>query len=172
MLDIILSATDEFPVVKLRLEHSLLTISKWESEHGKPFFGPQEKNEEETLSYIRMMVLNDDPPANFTSRLEMEHFKKIAEYLNSSQTATTFGPSVDEKKGPSEIYTSELIYYWLTQFQIPFYPTETWHINRLMVLVKIAGIKQSKPKKMNKNQIAEQYRALNEKRRLESGSAG
>lgn len=171
MLDIFLSADGVQPAVKLSFEHSLLSISKWEQEHQKPFYGREPKTEEETESYVKYMLLTEDPPANFFSRLGEPEYKKIADYINSKATATTFGPE-PEQKGRGETITAELVYYWLVQFNIPFHPTETWHINRLMTLVKIAGIKQSKPKKMSKQQLAEQYRALNEKRRRESGSAG
>lgn len=157
--------------VPLQLEHSLVSLSKWESYHQKPFYGREAKSHEETLSYLRMMVLNEDPPSNFVERLSYEQFEEIAAYLNSSQTATTFGLE-PEQKGRGEVITSELVYFWLVQFQIPFQPTETWHINRTMTLIKIAGIKNSKPKPMSAQQRAEQFRALNEQRRRESGSSG
>ena len=171
MLDIILSATDDLPAVKLSFEHSLVSISKWEQEHEKPFYGREPKTEEETASYVKYMLLTEDPPTNFFERLTVPQYQKIANYINAKGTATTFGPEPDQK-GRGETITSELVYFWLVQFNIPFHPTETWHINRLMTLVKIAGIKNSKPKKMSAQQRAEQFRALNEQRRRETGSAG
>lgn len=171
MLDIILSADDVHPAVKLTFEHSLVSISKWEQKHLKPFYGREPKTPEETESYVRYMLLTEDPPSNFFSRFSMSQYQQVADYINSQATATTFGPE-PEQRGSGETITSELVYYWLVQFNIPFHPTETWHINRVMTLIKIAGIKQSKPKKMSKQQLAEQYRQLNEKRRQESGSAG
>lgn len=171
MLDIVLSATDDLPVVKLTFEHSLVSLSKWESLHEKAFYGREPKTEEDTESYIHCMLLTEDPPLNFFSRLHRTQLEKIAEYINSKQTATTFGLEAEEK-GYKELVTAELIYYWMVQFRIPFTPAETWHINRLMTLIKVAGIKQSKPKKMNKQQLAEHYRNLNEQRRRETGSAG
>lgn len=171
MLDIVLSATDDLPAIKLSFEHSLISLSKWESLHGKAFYGREPKTQEETESYIRCMLLTEDPPLNFFSRLQRPQFERLAEYINSKQSATTFGPEPD-RRGPQEVITAELIYYWMVQFRIPFSPSETWHINRLMTLIKIAGIKQSKPKKMNKQQLAEQYRNLNEERRKQSGTAG
>lgn len=171
MLDILLSADGVQPAAKLTFEHSLVSISKWEQEHQKPFYGREPKTEEETESYVKYMLLTEDPPANFFKRLSMDQYKQIAEYINSKATATTFGPE-PEQKGRAETITSELVYYWLVQFNIPFYPTETWHINRVMTLIKIAGIKQSKPKKQSRQQIAEQYRSLNEQRRKQSGTAG
>lgn len=171
MLNIVLSATDDLSAVKLSLEHSLVALSKWEAIHEKPFFGREDKDLEETKSYITQMLLNDDYPVNFFDRLTETQFKAIGDYINSKQTATTFGIELNEKPS-SETITAELIYYWLAQFQIPFWPTETWHLNRLMTLVKVVGVKQAKPKKMNKNELAEHYRKLNEQRKLESGSAG
>lgn len=171
MLDIILSADDVLPAVKLSLEHSLVSISKWESEYQKPFFGRDPKTHEETKAYIKLMLVTEDPPSNFFERFTEPQFQSIADYINSSRTATTFGLE-PEQKSKGEVITSELIYFWLVQFQIPFDPTETWHINRVMTLIKIAGIKNSKPKKMSAQQRAEQFRALNEQRRRESGSSG
>lgn len=171
MLDIMLQATDGEPAVKLALEHSLLSLSKWEAVHEKAFFGREAKTEEETESYIRQMILTDNPPENFFDRFTREDFVTISNYINSSQTATTFAPE-SQQKGPQELITNELIYYWLIQFGIPFHPVETWHLNRLMTLVKVVGVKQSKPKKMSKQELAEKYRTLNEQRRRESGTNG
>lgn len=171
MLDVILSATDDLPAVKLTFEHSLVSMSKWESLHEKAFFGREEKTAEETESYIRQMLLTEDPPGNFFSRLTRPQFERVAGYINSKQSATTFALEPD-KKGSNELITAELIYYWLVQFQIPFHPTETWHLNRTMTLIKICGIKQSKPKKMSKQQLADQYRSMNEQRRQQLGTAG
>lgn len=170
MLSIVLSATDDLPAVKLSMEHSLVSLSKWESKHEKAFYGREVKTEDETRSYLECMML-DEYPVEFYTRLDPEQFTRIADYINSKQSATTFGIEA-EQKGIGELVTAELMYFWLVQFQIPFHPTETWHLNRLMTLVKIAGIKQSKPKKMSQKQLAEQYRTLNEQRRNESGSAG
>lgn len=172
MLNIILSATDDLPAVKLTLEHSLVSLSKWESLHQKPFFGREDKTPEETQSYIEQMVLEDEYPIDFYKRLTAAQYGELTEYINSTQSATTFGLEPEQPKGSAELITSELIYYWLVQFRIPFQPTETWHLNRIMTLIKIAGIKQSKPKKMDKKQIAERNRMLNEQRRRDSGSAG
>lgn len=171
MFNLILSATDDLPAVKLSFEHSLVALSKWEGKHEKAFFGREEKSPEESMDYLRCMCLTEDPPLNFVERLTSAQMQEIAAYINSKHTATTFGPE-QNNRGPSEVITAELIYYWLVQFRIPFQPTETWHLNRIMTLVKIAGLKQSKPKKMSRQEIAERNRALNEQRRRESGSAG
>lgn len=171
MLELNLSATDELPPLKLSFQHSLVSLSKWESKHEKPFYGLEPKNEEETAEYIKTMLLTEDPPANWYDRLGIEEFRKIADYINSKQSATTFGTE-SKPSNSTEIVTSELIYYWMVQFQIPFQPCESWHLSRLMVLIKIAGIKQSKPKPMSAQARAEHYRRLNEQRRKETGSSG
>jgi hypothetical protein len=171
VLDIMLQATDSDPAVKLSFEHSLLSLSKWEAFYEKAFFGREAKSVEETEQYIRFMLLNDNHPENFFDRLSREDFEKISDYINSNQTATTFAAET-QQRGPQELITNELIYYWLIQFNIPFHPVETWHLNRLMTLVKVVGVKQAKPKKMSKQELAEKYRTLNEQRRRESGTAG
>lgn len=170
MLTITISATDDLDVVELSFEHSLVSLSKWESKFKKPFFGKEEKTNEETAAYIKYMVVNEDVPDDLLNRLSRDNIESITSYINDEQTATWFNEVSNQKKS-SEIVTSELIYYWLVQFNIPF-EVESWHLNRLMTLVKIAGIKQTKPKKMTKAQQAEQYRRLNAERRAASGSTG
>lgn len=171
MLRIILPATDDLEAVELNLEHSLVSLSKWESKHEKAFFGPQEKSEGELADYVNHMIVDAEPPEDFLNRLTMFETTRIRQYIDSKQSATWFRE--DQKARPSqEIITSELIYYWLINFQIPFQPTETWHLNRLLTLVKICGIKQTKPRPMNKKQQMEEYRRLNAERRAKLGTSG
>jgi hypothetical protein len=173
MLDIMLHGTDEYPSTKLTFEHSLVSVSKWEAIVKRPFFGHEEKTAEDTEIYYRCMLLTEDPPANFYQRLVgTPQFQEIADYINTDQHGTKFREEPTPPKSKQEIVSSELIYYWLVQFQIPFQPTETWHLSKLMALVKVAGLKQSKPKKMSAQERAAQMRALNEQRRRETGSAG
>lgn len=171
MLTINLSASDDSEdVVELNFEHSLISLSKWEQKYKKPFFGKEPKTSEESAFYIECMLLNENSPAGFLNKLKRSDVETITDYINDKQTATWFRE--DPRQKPSnEIVTSELIYYWLVQFNIPF-EVQTWHLNRLMTLVKIAGIKQTKPKPMSKAQQAEEYRKLNEARRAASGSSG
>lgn len=169
MLTITLPSTDDVDELELHLEHSLVSLSSWEAIHEKPFFSREEKTEEETKSYVLQMVLDPNPPGNFLDRLRREDYEAINLYINSKQTATFFHE--DNSRKSSEIVTSELIYYWMISFQIPF-SCETWHLNRLMTLIRICGIKNSKPKRMSRQAQAEQYRALNERRRAELGTSG
>lgn len=170
MLNITLSATDDFESVTLSFEHSLVSLSKWESLYKKPFFSKEERTLEETTSYIKCMLLTDNIPDEILNRLSSDDVMAIGEYINDKQSATWFRETPNQKSS-SEPITSELIYYWLVQFNIPF-EVERWHLNRLMTLVKIAGIKSTKQKPMSKAEQAEQYRRLNAERRARSGSSG
>lgn len=173
MLRVTLPATDTLPTVVLDFEHSLVSVSKWEAIAKRPFFGHEEKTVEDTELYYRCMLLTEDAPMNFYDRIvDTPVFVDIAEYINSTQHGTLFREEAAPPKSKQEIVSSELIYYWLVQFQIPFQPVESWHLSKLMALVKVAGLKQSKPKKMSAQERAQQMRALNEQRRRETGSTG
>lgn len=172
MLTITLPQTDEYEALTLRFEHSLFSLSKWEAIHKRPFFGNKEMTPEETVSYISEMLLDEIPPEGFLHRFEKEHYTQITDYIHDRHSATWFNEPPDNKKrGPGEVITAELMYYWLVQFNIPF-EVQHWHLANLMNLVKIAGIKQSKPKKMSKKDQMEQYRALNAQRREQLGTQG
>lgn len=169
MLQLAVLNEEQGMAFSLEFEHCLRSISKWEQKYKKPFYDGA-KTPEETIDYIRDMLLTPDPPSNWMDLLTEKDATTIIEYIHSNQTATTFGMEV-EQRGPKEVLTAELVYYWLVQFRIPF-EVQDWHITRTMALIKIASIKQSKPKKMDKKQVAEQYRKLNEQRRQEMGTAG
>lgn len=172
MLSIMLEPLDgEIFPIKLDFEHSLVSLSKWEQKHERPFFGREEKTVEDTAEYFMAMCLTENPPEDFVERLTKEQAMSLAEHINAKASATFFREDQNQKTS-SEIITSELVYYWLIQFQIPFWPVETWHLNRLMTLIKIVSIKQSKPKKMSKQALGEQYRQLNAQRLAQSGSSG
>jgi len=172
MLRISLPRTEFVSELELELEHSLVSLSKWESMYEKPFYGKEDKTPEETKTYIRQMILTPDVPDNVVERFKTEHYNQVTEYINSKQTATWFSEMQEPKRGQPEAITAELIYYWMISFQIPFDPCEHWHLNRLMTLIRIAGIKQAPPKKMGKAEWAAKQRALNEQRRQQMGSSG
>lgn len=156
--------------VTLELEHSLVALSKWESEFEKPFLGKGEKTSEETLAYIRYMAGDKNPPGNFLQRLSKENLEAINAYMERKMTATWFS---DQPGTPRtrEVITSELIYYWMTVFNIPF-ECETWHLNRLFTLIRICNIKQAKPKKMSRSELAARNRELNAQRKAQLGTRG
>ena len=116
----------------MQLEHSLVSLSKWEAKWHKPYLVPEPHTREETIDYIRCMTITQNVPKDTYNKLTSRHFKQVDEYINDSMTATWFS---NQKKGnnSSEQITSELIYYWMVSFGIPF-ECQKWHLNRLMAL--------------------------------------
>ena len=156
--------------VVLELEHSLAALSKWESKWEKPFLGDDKKTTEETLSYIECMTLTPNIPPEIYPKLTNKNLLEINAYIDRKMTATWFSEEPNAKKN-SEKITAELVYYWMSQLNIPF-ECENWNLNRLFTLIKIANIKQSKPKRMSRNEILQRNRQLNEQRRAKLGTTG
>jgi hypothetical protein len=156
--------------IDLELEHSLLSLSKWESKYKKPFLTSEKKTMQETVDYILAMILTPDYPEDIFQRLSQTDIRQINEYVDSSESATTFG-TMPERKGVGEVITSELIYYWMVAFTIPF-ECERWHLNRLFALIRICNIKASPPKKMSRGEIARRNRDLNAQRRAQYNTKG
>lgn len=180
MLTILVSAVESFDdssqefVVEggtpLELEHSLVSLSKWESEHEKPFLGREPKTGEEVLAYVRAMAIDPNVPAEIFAQLDEENFKQINAYIESKQSATWFNEAPGAPQS-SEVITSELIYYWLTVFNIPF-EAERWNLNRLFNLIRICNIKSAKPKKMSRAETVARQRELNAQRKAQTGTSG
>jgi hypothetical protein len=165
--------TNEFYTVgdtTLELEHSLVSLSKWESIFEKPFLSSGEKTNDEIATYIKCMLLTDDYPEDIFDKMTRENLEEINDYINAKMTATWFS-EISAPPKSTEIITSELIYYWLVTFNIPF-DVETWHINRLFTLLKVFNIKNAKPKKMSRSEMAERNRQLNAQRKAQMGTSG
>jgi hypothetical protein len=156
--------------VRLRLEHSLVSLSKWESFYKKPFLSKEDKTDEEIRFYIRLMNIDPDVGSEVFHRLQEEHFNAVNEYINDPQTATWFSEDSSAKRN-TEVITAELIYYWMIAFTIPV-EFETWHLNRLLTLIRVCNLKNSKPKKMGRAEAAAKQRTLNEQRLREFGTTG
>jgi hypothetical protein len=180
MLTILVGGTESFDETKqefvtvggfeLQLEHSLVSLSKWESKFEKPFLGPEKKTDEEAISYIEAMILTQDFSPELLKKLNQKNFDEINAYIDAKMTATWFSDSPGSPK-TSEVITSELIYFWLITFQIPW-EAQHWHLNRLFTLIKVINAKSAKPKKMSRSEIIAHNRELNARRRAQTGSKG
>lgn len=157
--------------VTLRFEHSLVSLSKWESKHKIPFLSvTHTKTTDQIFDYIKFMLVDPEVDPEVVHRCTPEQLEVIQQYIDSPESATTFG-DMPGNKTRGETITSELIYYWLVAFTIPF-EVEDWHLNRLFSLIRICNVKQQKPKKMSRHEIAERNRRLNAERRAALGTSG
>lgn len=153
----------------LRLEHSLVSISKWELKWRKAFLKKDEKTNEEIIDYIKCMTITQNVDPNVYNFLTRSNINEIIEYIDNPMTATTFANN--ENNNSREVITSELIYYWMISFNIPM-ECQRWHLNRLLTLIRVCSIKNTPPKKMNKREVANRYAKLNAARRNKMNSKG
>lgn len=155
----------------LQLEHSLVSLSKWESKWCKPFLSKNGKTDEEILDYIKCMTITQNVDPATYNYLTRDNVKEIQEYIDAPMTATSFSED-KTSKGSREIITNELIYYWMIALNIPLDPCQKWHLNRLLTLIKVCNIKNSPPKKRGKRDIMSRNAALNAARRQQLNSRG
>ena len=163
------SYTDAFEV---ELEHSLVSMSKWEAHYNKPFLSKKERTTEEVLYYVRCMA-NKELTDQQLSLLVRYYMKSIEEYVKAPMTATWFAKQEGESgtKGSGEAVTSELVYYWMVALNIPF-ECQHWHLNRLLTLIQVCNVKNKPPKKMSRSSILKNNAALNKARRAKMHSKG
>ena len=154
----------------LQLEHSLVSIAKWESKWHKPFLSKEPKTVEETIDYIKCMTLTQNVKPEVYDHLSKENIEEINAYIDDPKTATTF--SKDRKSARSrEIITSELIYYWMIALNIPF-ECQKWHLNRLLTLIRVCEVKNTPGKKMSQREVLNQYAAINAANRKRFNTKG
>jgi len=146
----------------LTLEHSLVSIEKWEAKWHVPFLSREPKTYEQTVDYIRCMTLTKNVDPLVYRAVTGDVIEKVNAYIDEPMTATTF--SKDNSPPSREIVTAELVYYWMTALNIP-YECRKWHFNRLMTLVRVCNLKNSPGKKMSKRATASRNRELNRARR-------
>lgn len=157
--------------VRLNLEHSLVSISKWEAKYKKPFLIKQDRTPEEVLDYIKCMTLTQNVPDEVYARLSEENLKAIQEYWTDTRTATTF-PKRKKPRGDRNILTSEVLYYQMIAYQIPW-ECQKWHINRLQTLIRVCERMNNGEKEiMSKAEVSKMYDSVNEQRRKAMNSKG
>ena len=153
----------------IQLEHSLVSLSKWEAKWHKPFLSKEPKTKEEFEDYVRFMTITQNVKPELYRSLTAEHYKKINAYIDDPMTATWF--SKERGRTSREQVTSELIYYWMIALNIPF-ECQKWHLNRLLTLIKVCNVKQQPDKKMSKREILANNAALNAARRAKLHTKG
>jgi hypothetical protein len=168
--------TEEFVNVKetkLQLEHSLISIKKWESKWHKPFLGKEEKTLPEILDYIQCMTINHGVDPEVYKYIPGEKVDEVVAYIKNPMTATTFNDSklIGASRSSNDVITNEIIYYWMIALQIPV-EFQKWHLEQLLTLIKVVNIKNSPKNKMSKREEARQRAALNAARRAKSNSKG
>lgn len=153
----------------LELEHSLVSLSKWEAKWEIPFLGDEVKTHDQVVDYINMMVVSGNPPEEILDKLSEKNFTEIHKYINTNMSAA----KVKDRPGNTspDVLTAELIYYWMISLGIPF-ECQYWHLNRLLALIKVCNYKNAPKEKMSKGDMIAQRRALNEERRKKHNTRG
>lgn len=166
-------ATNTFEETKeqtLQLEHSLVSVSKWESKWEKPFLGRDPKSMEEIIDYVRCMTITKNVDPNIYYALTAKNIEEITNYISAKRTATWFSNN-EHRPQSRKVITSELIYYWMIALQIPF-ECQRWHLNRLLTLIQVCNIENAPKEKMGTNKILAQNKALNRARRARYNTKG
>ena len=154
----------------LQLEHSLVSLSKWESKWCKSFLYTKEKTFEETIDYIKCMTITQNVSDDIYTRLTNKNIEDINNYIAAPMTATVFYDNKNQG-GKNETVTAELIYYWMISLNIPF-ECQKWHLNKLITLIRVCNVKNKPPKKMSKKEMMSRNESLNAARRKQLNTRG
>lgn len=160
---------EKFDSCTICLEHSLVSLAKWESKWHKPFLNNKKVTSEEILDYIKFMTITQNVDDSVYMLLTEENIKQIMDYIDDPMTATTINE--DKKTGRGRIITNELLYCWMAQCGI-WKECEKWHINRLLMLIRVCNAENNPPKKMSKAATAKKYANLNAARRKAMNTKG
>lgn len=165
--------TEEFVMLEelvVDLEHSLASLSKWESQWEIAFLGKAEKTEEQVISYIKMMIIRPEPAPEIHGRLTADNITAVNNYIKAEMTATRFNEMKPANSG-RETITAELIYHWMIALGIPL-ECENWHLNRLLTLIKVCNLKNAPKRKMSRAEISRKQSEMNAQRRAQMGTRG
>lgn len=182
MLDITISGKELYDEIReefihtnpctIRLEHSLVSLSKWESKHRKPFLRSRnELTRDEMIDYVRCMTITQNVPQDIYYSLSDKQINEIFQYVDDPMTATWFSDNKTKSPPSREVITSEIIYYWMTSCDIDW-KAEKWHLNRLLTLIRVCNAKNGNSGKMNKRDIMKQNREINAARRKMGRTSG
>lgn len=171
MLELRIDYADDLYVVEF--EHSLLALSKWESIYKKSFLSSKELTADELLDYYSCMIVTPDVPPEVVYGLSPDQMDKLHKYIIEERTASVVNDHrLGDTPKSSEVVTSELIYFWLSSLKIPFHPTETWHLSRLLILVRTANYKNTPPDKKDARKIQADWRTINAQRLAKYNTTG
>lgn len=170
---------NEFIYVKeqvLQLEHSLVSLSKWESKWHKPFLSKRGLTREETIDYIRCMTVTQNVDPSCYYGINNEILSQVIAYIEDPMSATTVARYKTDQNKSNKVITAELIYYWMISLGIPF-DCRKWHLNRLLMLIEVCSIENEKAMggkngKMSKKETMAWNKAQNKARRAKFGSKG
>lgn len=171
------NVTQEFVEIQdtvLMLEHSLLSLKKWEERWMIPFLATKDKTLEQIYDYIYCMILNkEEIPREIVRVLTQEQITSITKYIEAPMTATTFSNNalIGAQSHRGEIITAEIVYCWMVMLRIPI-ELETWHLNQLMTLIRVVNLKSGGEKKMSPKEAALQRKMLNEQRKAKYKTRG
>lgn len=182
MLEIIIPGKELYDEIKeefvytkpctLRLEHSLVSLSKWEANNKKPFLYKKEGlTREEQIDYIRCMTITQNVSDDVYYSLSNKQIKEIFQYVDDPRTATWFSVNKEKASSNREVLTSEVIYYWMCEYNIDW-KAEKWHLSRLLTLIRVCGAKKRSSEKMSNKEIMKQNNEVNKLRRKASHSSG
>lgn len=157
--------------VTLEFEHSLVSLSKWEAKFHKLFLTPDKKTEEEMVGYVRAMLLTPNVSDDTLNMMSEDNIQALEAYINDPMTGTTFSNLPTPKGQSSERLSTELIYYWMSEFGVPI-DAKHWHLNQLFTLIKVHHTKKQKPQKMSQAARARQMAELNAARKAKLGTSG
>jgi hypothetical protein len=154
----------------ITLEHSLISVSKWESKWCKPFLSKEDKTRDESIDYIKCMTLTQNVDDEFYNYISNDIMSQISKYIEKPMTATIISKRQNTSNS-GEFITSEIIYYWMTALSIPF-ECQKWHLNRLLTLIQVCNIKNSAPKKTNRRELLSRNAAINAQRKAALNTKG